>query len=113
MLLFTVIWCLIGMLFGIPRARARYKMEIADAKKFKAELNWQDQGGALFEATLEQLKWTLLGIFSSISYIAWILLELALSNRKELEKPNVLGALGFSILVWVLGTLALDRRGAY
>ena len=110
MLIIAVIWCLIGALFGIPRARARYRMEIADAKKLKAELDWRDVSGAVFEATLEQLKWTLLGILSGISYIAWILLELALANRKELEKPNVLGALGFSILVWVLGTLALERR---
>ncbi|HLB31577.1 MAG TPA: hypothetical protein VJN91_08610 [Gammaproteobacteria bacterium] len=85
-------------------------MEIANAKTFKPELDWQDTSWAVLGAAFEQLKWTLLGIFSGISYIAWLLLELALANRKELEKPNVLGALGFSILIWVLGTLALEGR---
>ena len=109
MIIIAVIWCLIGAIFGIPRARARYRIEIANAKKLKEELDWRDVSGAIFEATLEQLKWTLLGIFSGISYIAWILLLIALANQKELEKPNVLGALCFSILVWVLGVLALER----
>ena len=110
MLIIAVTWCLIGALFGIPRARARYRKEIADAEILKVELDWRVTSGAVFEAALEQLKWTLLGVFSGISYMAWLLLELALANQKKLEKPSALGALGFSILVFVLGALALEKR---
>jgi len=108
MLTIAIIWCVIGALFGIPRARARYRRELEVVRKINPERSWGNTAAALFEATLEQVKWTLLGILSGISYLAWLLLELALANRKELEKPNVLGALGFSILVFVLGLLALE-----
>lgn len=57
----------------------------------------------------EQAKWTILGVFSGISYIAWFLLELAMANKKELEKPSNLGAIGFSILVFILGAIALEK----
>ena len=110
MLTIAIIWCVIGALFGIPRSRARYRQEIVAAKKLKPKLDWRDVSGAVFEATIEQAKWTLLGVISGISYIAWILLELAMANKKELEKPNALGAFGFSVLIFVLGFLALERR---
>lgn len=110
MLTIAAIWCLIGALFGIPHARNRYRKEISVAKNLNSELDWRNVGAAVFEAILEQLKWTILGVFSGISYLAWILLQLALANQKELEKSNALGALGFSILIFILGVLALERR---
>ena len=110
MLTLAIIWCVIGAFFGIPRARARYRQEIALSKNVKADQGWSETGMAVFEASLEQLKWTLLGIISGISYIAWILLDFALAKKRKLEKPNALGALGFSVLVFVLGVLALERH---
>jgi len=89
MLTIAIIWCVIGALFGIPRARARYSRELEVLRKINPERSWSNTAEALFEATLEQVKWTLLGILSGISYLAWLLLELALANRKELEKPGV------------------------
>ena len=108
MIIIAVIWCVIGALFGVPRARARYKRELDVARKINPEAGWRNTGEALFEAAIEQTKWTLLGILSGISYLAWLLLEMALANKKELEKPNVLGAFGFSFLIFVLALLALE-----
>lgn len=111
MIVIPIIWFLIGALFGIPRARDKYRTEIAEAKKLKEKLGWRDIVWIVTETIFEQLKWTLLGVISGISYIAWILLGLALAHKKELEKPHVLGAIGFSILVWFLGLLTLGVGG--
>ena len=109
MLTLSIIWCVIGALFGIPRAIARYRQEIALSKNLKDEQGWKEIGVAVFEAFLEQLKWTLLGIISGISHIAWMLIGLVLAKKKELKKPNALGAFGTSVLIFVLGVHALER----
>ena len=109
MLAIAIIWCVIGALFGVPRALARYRNEIVGAQEHRHTLTWREYAFAMSEALIELTKWTLLGVFSGISYLAWILLHLALANQKELEKPDTLGALGFSILIFVLGALALQK----
>ena len=38
-----------------------------------------------------------------------VLLELAMANKKDLEKPRNLGAIGFSILIFILGAIALEK----
>lgn len=110
MLTIAIVWCLIGALFGMPRARARYRNEIEVARKLGETVDRGTVSGAVFEAVIEQIKWTLLGVLSAVSYIAWFFLELALANEKELKKPNALGAIGFSVLVFALGVLALEKR---
>jgi len=106
----VAIWLLIGALFGIPRARARYRATLAKYPNLIQTEPMATRLEALTDAALEFLKWTLLGLISAVSYVAWLLLELAIANRKNLERPNVLGALGFSILIFVLGVIALDQR---
>lgn len=112
MLTVAVIWCVIGALFGIPRARARFRRELAWERGKKPKADSKDIGQALFEAAIEQTKWTLLGVLSALSVIGWLLLEWALANQKELQKPGMLGPIGFSVLVFVLGIIALERRDA-
>lgn len=110
MLTVVAIWLLIGALFGMPRARARYRATLAKYRNLVQAEPTATRLEAFTDAVLEFLKWTLLGVISAISYVAWLLLELAIANRKNLERPDVLGALGFSALVFVLGVIALDRR---
>lgn len=109
MITIAIIWCLIGFLFGIPRSKARYFDALEESKSYKAVLGWRDYFEIWAITLFEQAKWTILGAFSGISYIAWFLLELAMANKKELEKPSNLGAIGFSILVFILGAIALGK----
>ncbi|MDA1107511.1 MAG: hypothetical protein O2845_03855 [Proteobacteria bacterium] len=109
MITIAVIWCLIGFLFGIPRSKARYFDALEERKSYKSVLGWWDYFEIWVITLFEQAKWTILGVLSGISYIAWFLLELAIANKKELEKPSNLGAIGFSILVFILGAIALEK----
>lgn len=110
MLLVVAIWLSVGALFGLPRARARYRETLAKYSNLMKTESTSIRLEATTDALLEFLKWTLLGPISGISYVAWVLLDLAMKNRKELEKPDVLGAFGFSVLIFVLGMLALEKR---
>lgn len=109
MIVIAIIWCLIGFSFGIPRAKARYFYAIEESKSYTSELNTWHHFEIWVITFFELAKWTILGAFSGISYLAWFLLELAMTNKKELEKPSNLGAIGFSILVFVLGIIALEK----
>jgi hypothetical protein len=105
------IWLAIGAVFGVLRARTRYRATIAAYPGlFRTEPN-SVRVEAVWEALLEFLKCTALGVLSAISYLAWILLSVVLTAEDQLKRPDALGAAGFSILVWVLGLIALEDPG--
>ena len=103
------IWLFVGLLFGWPRAKAAYResMElnkVCEIKEFHSRMD------ATIEAVVELVKWMLLGFLSAISYIAWLLLPVVIESNKKQAKPNSVEALFFSVLIFTLGTLTLDRR---
>lgn len=111
MLIGAAIWIAIGACFGWFRARARYRSEYrylvrryADEKKIS-----EIKRIALLHAALEFLKWSILGILSGISFLAWVLLVIALTAEKEVKKTGVLEATIFSAIVFILGAIALDK----
>ncbi len=97
------------ILIGWPRARDRY---YKTTRKYPALLETEPisiKREALIDAIIELLKWMFLGLLSAISYVAWVILELAIANEKELKKTPFLGPLGFSILIFILGVIALEN----
>ena len=104
-----IVWLIVGALFGWPRARARYYKTI---RKYSALIETEaisTKTEALIDAIIEFLKWMFLGLLSAISYVAWLILALAIANEKELKKKSFLGPLGFSILIFILGVIALEN----
>lgn len=108
-IIILIVWLVVGALFGWPRARARY---YKTTRKYPALIETEaisTKTEALIDAVIELLKWMFLGFLSAISYVAWVILALAIANEKELKKMPFLGPLGFSILIFILGVIALEN----
>ncbi|WP_281023620.1 hypothetical protein [Minwuia sp. IMCC4030] len=106
----AAIWMLIGACFGWPRARARYYQELLDNYSAGAPNLQSIRNDARLAAVIEFAKWTLLGVLSGVSYVAWVLAVLAQSYEKEVKKSGAGEALVFSVIVFVLGAIALGAR---
>jgi len=104
-----IVWFLVGALFGWPRARAKYYKTIRKYPTLIESESFSTKTEALIDAIIEFLKWMFLGLLSAIAYVAWLILALAIANEKELKKMPFLGPLGFSILIFILGVIALEN----
>ncbi|MGI9346951.1 MAG: hypothetical protein ACR2PV_03055 [Gammaproteobacteria bacterium] len=100
MIMIPVLWLLVGAGFGWPRARHAFKSYTANPEVTKFEA-WRGAIGVF-------LSWTLLGLYSAISFLAWVALTLALTHEDEIKKMGTFEALLFSIAVFVLGYIALE-----
>ena len=107
----AVIWFPLGILFGIPRARARYWQVIEAHPLHLQDSPKRMKTQAFTDASIELIKWTLLGLFTVISYFSWIALDLALQAQKNQQNPSPIEAFIVSAAIFVLGIIALDDRG--
>ena len=78
-----LIWLVIGLGFGLPRACERYREEIAKYPILYRESPGAVKAEAMIDEAITLTGWMLLGLLAAVAFVAWRLVDMYLSETRR------------------------------